>query len=131
VGELARDHDAPGGLRAAHVLVVEDSFLILMELESILLEAGADAVWTCRNVSEALRALDEQDVAVAILDLRLACESSLPVARALSETGVPFFFYTGQLDTGAVRSEWPECVVVSKPSEPRKIVEAVSRLMAP
>lgn len=132
MGGPARHDDAPRGLRAAHILVLEDSFLILMELEAILLDAGADAVWTCRNVTEALRALaeHEQDVAVAILDLQLDGTSSMPVARALSARGVPFFFYTGQLDTRSVRAEWPECLVVSKPAAPQKIVETVASLVA-
>jgi DNA-binding NtrC family response regulator len=125
-----RDHDgAASALRAAHILVVEDSFLILMELESILLEAGADTVWTCRNVTEALRAVAEQDVGVAILDLQLDRETSVPVARALADRGVPFFFYTGQLDTREVRSEWPACPVVSKPAEARKIVDTIASLI--
>lgn len=109
---LARDDDAPSALRAAQILVLEDSFLILMELESTLLEAGANAVWTCRSVTEALRAIAEQDVAVAILDLQLERESSAPVARALADRGVPFFFYTGQFDTGEARAEWPASTIV-------------------
>jgi DNA-binding response OmpR family regulator len=128
---LVRDHDAPGALRTAHILVLEDSFLILMELESVLLDAGAEAVWTCRNVTEALRALAEQDIDAAMLDLQLEREVSVPVARALAQRGVPFFFYTGQLDTRAVRAEWPDCLVVSKPAEPRKIVATMAGLIAP
>lgn len=131
MGGPARNDDAPRALRAAPILVLEDSFLILMELESILLDAGAAAVWACRSVREALRALAEREVAAAILDMQIDRETSLPVARALSERGVPFFFYTGQLDTGAVRAEWPECLVVAKPAAPRKIVETVASLMTP
>jgi DNA-binding response OmpR family regulator len=128
---LVGDHDAPGALRTAHILVVEDSFLILMELESTLLDAGAEAVCTCRSVTEALRALAEQDVDAAMLDVQLDRELSVPVARALAQRGVPFFFYTGQLDTRAVRAEWPDCLVVSKPAEPRKIVATMAGLIAP
>jgi DNA-binding NtrC family response regulator len=128
----AGNHDAPPrALRAAHILIVEDSYLILMELESILLDAGADAVWTCRSVAEALDAIAEQDVAAAILDLRLDDETSLPVARALSARGVPFFFYTGQLDIGEIRAQWPACPVISKPAERQKIVDTLASLIAP
>jgi DNA-binding response OmpR family regulator len=126
----ARDDHTPGALRAARVLVLEDSFLILMELESILLEAGADAVCTCRSVGEALRTIAEKELGAAILDLQLDGETSMPVARALSERGVPFFFYTGQLDTRGVRAEWPACLVVAKPADSRKIVEMVASLVA-
>jgi DNA-binding response OmpR family regulator len=130
VDGLVKDHDASGALQAAHILVVEDSFLILMEMESVLSDAGAEAVWTCRSVAEALRMLGERDVDAAVLDLQLDCESSAPVARALAERGVRFFFYTGQLDTAAVRAEWPDCVIVSKPAEPQKIVAMMASLIA-
>jgi DNA-binding NtrC family response regulator len=80
-------------------------------------------------VAEALRTLAEQPVAAAILDLRLDGETSLPVARALTDRAIPFFFYTGQLDIGEVRIEWPHCLLVSKPAEPRKIVETVASLL--
>jgi DNA-binding response OmpR family regulator len=126
----AKNHEASGALRSAHILVLEDSFLILTELESVLLDAGAEAVWTCRSVKEALRVLAEQDVDAAILDLQLDRETSLPVARALTGRSKSFFFYTGQHDTRALRAEWPECLVVSKPAEPHKIVATVASLIA-
>ena len=42
-------------LRGARVLVVEDDALVLMELESILQDAGAETVACCRNVNDGLR----------------------------------------------------------------------------
>ena len=127
---LVKDRDAPGALQAAHILVVEDSLLILMELESVLLDAGAEAVWTCRSVTEALRVLAEQDVDAAILDLQLDRETSVPVARALTQRGVPFFFYSEQRDAGEVRAQWPGCFVVSKPAESQKLVATMASLIA-
>jgi DNA-binding response OmpR family regulator len=126
-----KDLEVRGALQAAHILVVEDSFLILMELESVLSDAGAEAVWTCRTAAEALRVLGEQNVDAAILDLQLDRETSVPVARALAERGVRFFFYSGQFDTIAVRAEWPDCTIVSKPAGPQKIVATMMDLMAP
>ena len=41
-------------LSSARILLVEDSFFILMELESALLDAGAEAV-CCRTVREGAR----------------------------------------------------------------------------
>jgi DNA-binding NtrC family response regulator len=121
--------DGPAALSAARILVVEDSFFILMELESALLDAGAEAVWTCRTVREALSTLDGETVAAAILDVQLDRETSAAVARRLDRQGVPFFFYTGQLDIAPVQREWPECRVISKPASRQAIVNAVSDLL--
>jgi DNA-binding NtrC family response regulator len=122
--------DGPVALSAARILVVEDSFFILMELESALLDAGAEAVWTCRTVREALSTLDGQAVAAAILDVQLDRETSAAVARRLDRQGVPFFFYTGQIDIAPVQTEWPECKVISKPASRQAIVDVVTDLLA-
>jgi DNA-binding response OmpR family regulator len=128
VEELAK-LDGSAALSAARILVVEDSFFILMEIESALLDAGAEVVWTCRTVREALSTLDGESVAAAILDVQLDRETSAAVARQLDRQGVPFLFYTGQLDIAPVQTEWPECRVISKPASRQAIVDAVTDLL--
>jgi DNA-binding response OmpR family regulator len=117
------------GLGTARVLLVEDSFFILMELESALLDAGAEAVCVCRTVGEALATLDTQPVSAAVLDIQLDRETSAQVARRLSGQGTPFLFYTGQLDIAPVHREWPECRVIAKPASRETIVAAVADLL--
>jgi AmiR/NasT family two-component response regulator len=59
-------------LRGARILVVEDEPLIAMELDSILLEAGAEVVGPCGSTAEAHSLLRKVDgIRAAILDLRL------------------------------------------------------------
>ena len=116
-------------LSDARILLVEDSFFILVELESALLDAGAQAVCVCRTVGEALSTLDAQSVGAAVLDVQLDRETSAAVARRLSGQGIPFLFYTGQVDTTPVHSEWPQCRVISKPASRETIVSAVADLL--
>src|SRR5689334_9581065 len=92
-------------LSSARVLLVEDSFFILMELESALLEAGAEAV-CCRTVGEALSSLDEQPVSAAVLDVQLDRETSEAVADRLAKQDIPFLFYTGQLESAPMHDAW-------------------------
>lgn len=129
--EQLANHDVSRALRTARILVVEDNFLILMELESALTDAGAESVWACRTVGEALRALDEQDVTAAILDVQLDRETSVPVAHRLAERGVPFVFYTARLDLDAIHAEWPDCTILPKPAERHTIVATMNGLLAP
>src|SRR5947207_11585080 len=58
-------------LRDARVLIVEDDFLILIELETILREVGAQIAGACRTVDEALAVASDSDMDAALLDLRL------------------------------------------------------------
>ena len=116
-------------LRGVRVLVVEDDAIISMEIEAILSEAGAEIAGCCRTVKDALALAETDGLTAAILDVRLGRETIAPVARELARRGVPFVFYTGQIDTDMMRAEWPDCSIVSKPAQPRAIVKAVADLL--
>jgi DNA-binding response OmpR family regulator len=115
-------------LAGAHILVVEDEFLLLMELESILLRAGVENVYLCRNVKDALACAESQTLTLAILDVRLGPESVVPVARRLTNRATPFMFYTGHIVTDSVFAEWPACKILSKPARSQVIVQAAAGL---
>jgi len=129
MGQALRHDGSAAALGAARILLVEDSFFILMELEAALLEAGAAEVCVCRTVREAMSTLETQPVSVAILDIQLDRESGVEVARKLARERIPFLFYTGQLDIHPVHTEWPDCRVISKPATREAIVAAVADLL--
>ena len=109
--------------------MVEDEFIILMELESILIEAGAQAVLSCRTLEAALALAKDREINVALLDVRIGRETIAPVARCLASRGVPFAFYTGQSETDPIRSEWPDCRIMPKPSSAKTIVGVIAGLL--
>ncbi len=117
--------EAAPALTDARVLIVEDDFLISMELEAVLEDAGADIVGLCRTVSEALAVVDRHALAIAILDVRLGRELVTPVARRLAERGIPFVFYTGQVDIVSLQAEWPGYPIIQKPAHPNTIVRVL------
>lgn len=116
-------------LAKTRVLVVEDDFLILMELEAVLQDAGADIAGPCRNVREALSIANGSDIGAALLDVQLGADTIVPVARALSARGTPFVFYTGQMASDPILAEWPGCRVVAKPAAAHTIVAALLEAM--
>lgn len=78
------------------VLLVEDSPIIAMNTEALLLEldeVGEVRVAFC--VAEALGLIEEARFDLAILDLNLGEETSLPVAHRLSRDDIPIVFATG------------------------------------
>lgn len=105
--EDPRERDGTPSLKGARVLVVEDDFILLMELETILAEAGAEIAGLCVTVEHALPLADGNNLSVAILDVRLGAETVEPVARKLCDRGIPFIFYTGQPEIDPIRREWP------------------------
>ena len=86
---------AIASLTGARVLVVENDFIILAELELLLSEAGAEVIFS-QTVQDALAKTDK-DISAAILDFALMSETVEPVAAHLTECGVPFVLYTGNL----------------------------------
>jgi DNA-binding NtrC family response regulator len=127
---MMADPDAPDEppLAGELVLVVEDEMLVLLELESIVSEAGAN-VESCRTVRSALDRIDAVDVTAAVLDVRLGAESVSPVARRLAERRIPFLFYTGQPATDPVLIEWSDCKVLGKPVQPAAIVDTLAGIV--
>lgn len=103
-------------LRQHRVLVVEDEFLIALELEDVLRDAGAEVIGPAMTVAEAMRLLDSEKLTLALLDVQLAQGDSLPVAHRLEAADIPFVFHTGQLDANNLLALFPRCAVVRKPA---------------
>jgi DNA-binding response OmpR family regulator len=77
------------------ILIVEDDALLAMLLEDMLSELSYEVSGTAARLHEALTLASELVFDAAILDVSLAGESSLPVAKMLDEKGKPYFFATG------------------------------------
>lgn len=116
-------------LRGLSVLIVEDEFLLLIELEAVLHEAGVESVHTCRTIGEATNMLDSRPVSAAILDVRIGQESVAPVAHQLAERHTPFVFYTGQTERDPVIQEWSDHPVLSKPTPPQRVISTLATLV--
>lgn len=122
--------DGPYTLLAnARLLVVEDEILVLLELEAILREAGAEEIHLCRDVASALAHIAADHVTAAILDVRLGQEVVTPVARALAARDTPFLFYTGQIASDPLLKEWPKNRILPKPARALTIVDALAKLI--
>jgi CheY-like chemotaxis protein len=87
--------DAPSAaLSGLRVLVIEDEFLIALDLRSILDDLGCVALGPAATVPEALRLLVTDPPDATLLDLNLGGASSAPVAEALTRGGRPFVIVT-------------------------------------
>lgn len=86
----------PDPIVGARALVVEDEFLIAIDVQRILETAGAREVVLAARVADALAALDgPEPFDIAVLDVLLGKESGEPIAKRLIERGIPFVYGTG------------------------------------
>ncbi len=114
-------------VRGMKILVVEDSVLLAIELESGLSEAGAEVVGVAATLEEA-QAMLALTFDVAVLDANLNGESVTPVAAVLASRGVPFIFATGYRDAD-LTTEAFAAPVVRKPYNVHQIAAALVQAM--
>ena len=72
--------------------------LIALDAEDMLAEIGATTVTVSASVSDALAAIERERPDLAVLDVNLGTETSIPIAERLAELNVPFLFATGYGD---------------------------------
>ncbi|HWK94540.1 MAG TPA: response regulator [Pseudolabrys sp.] len=123
------DSDRPlAGMRG---LVVDDEFLIVLDLESLLEDSGAKVV--CQGSPEKAReALDREgpfDFAIVDLHIGGGIESGLSVASMIQERSIPFVFVSGLAtkDPQVTRFNAP---LIEKPYRPEMLVQAIARVIA-
>jgi CheY-like chemotaxis protein len=114
-------------LRNTSILVVEDEFLIALELQTVLEEAGASVTGPASTIEQALP-LVSPTLSCALLDLRLGDVFVTPVAKKLEGHGVPFAFYSGQLPKEPMG--WPDIPRLHKPCSPTTIIRTVANLIS-
>ena len=108
------------------VLVIEDEYLIALEVQRILEEAGAREVVLVARAAEALTALGAAEpFDMAVLDVRLGDESGEPVARTLEERGIPFVIVTGLASEGPVLEGFGHIPVLEKPYDAGTLVQTL------
>jgi CheY-like chemotaxis protein len=82
-------------MAAKRVLVVEDEFLIALDIAGVLEQAGITVIGPAGTVGDALQAIDGEVVHGALLDAHLAGEPVTRIADALKARGIPFAFVSG------------------------------------
>lgn len=107
--ETGRLHEAP------RVLIMEDEFIVGLDLSDIAQDIGFKVAGPFATVSEGVQAIVEQRPDAAILDVQLADGEVFPLADELMRLGVPIIFHSGHADHGALLERYPQARSASKP----------------
>jgi light-regulated signal transduction histidine kinase (bacteriophytochrome)/CheY-like chemotaxis protein len=129
VERATEKQDESGALMSElDLLLVEDQMLVAADVETMLADHGISKVTTAPSASEALRRLRDFTPDVAILDVNLGAETSLPIAEELTRRNVPFVFATGYSDRSVIPASF-DAPVVRKPYEAAALISAVMKVV--
>jgi PAS domain S-box-containing protein len=98
------------------VMVVEDEALVAMVVTESLTTLGCTVVGPFSRCSDAMGAIEADEIDAAILDVNLDGEMVYPLADVLAARGVPFIFVTGY-GAESIDPRFLHIPVIQKPVE--------------
>ena len=116
-----------GALAGRSILIVEDEPLIALEVHAAFNAAGASIVCAA-NRKEALRIISLPGLSAAVVDMNLGEHDCSDVCKRLSDSGIPFVFYTGDARADILQ-KWPDAPILTKLADKQRIVEVVAGVL--
>jgi len=118
-------------LTGKRCLVVDDEFLIALDLQQTLESAGSTVI-CIGDTDAALQALrDGARFDAAVLDIKLSgfARDSTSIAALLTERGTPFVFLTGMRADNEHAKAFPHAPLVEKPYQVEMLMDALRRAL--
>lgn len=107
------------------VLVVEDEFIIALDLSETVEDLGYALEGPFADQRSALRAIEADMPDAAILDVYTSDGEVFPLADALAEAGVPLIFHSGHVTPEEVTARYPSAWACTKPCPPDRLIVAL------
>lgn len=104
-----------------NILLLEDDLLLAMDMEDHLLQTGHKIVGPFGRISDAMDAISRNDLAGAIVDLKLQGELSVPVIEMLRELDVPVIICSSHAELPELKSRLRGLPMLPKPWHPHKL----------
>lgn len=107
--------------RSPGVLLLEDDLLLAMDMEDYLLGKGHEIVGPFGRISDALDAIQRNNLMGAIVDLNLHGELSFPVIEMLQERSVPVIVCSGYAELPELKNRLKGLPLLPKPWDAKKL----------
>lgn len=116
--------DAGKELVGRRVLVIEDESMVSMLIEDLLSDIGCEVVGTASRFNEALQKVKSVAFDVAILDVNLNGQHTVPIAEEFARCGIRFVFATGDALT-ALPDALQKVPILKKPFQQGDLARAL------
>jgi CheY-like chemotaxis protein len=123
----ACEPEARGQLSGKRFLVVEDNFLVALNMAAGLEDAGAEVTWT-GVAEEAVHAIEARPLDAVLLNGTLRGKPVDEIAAALTRLRVPFLFATGYARENLPQS-FRKVALLSKPFTRKQLLAAAAGLV--
>jgi DNA-binding NtrC family response regulator len=115
-------------MTAKLILIVEDEFLLALEMLATLAEAGYETLGPARTVQEALTLIESSKPDAAFIDCNLNGEPATGVALTLKARRVPFAVVTGY-GRDRLPPAFGDGLFAVKPLAPARLLDLVRKLL--
>lgn len=112
------------------ILIVEDDYMIGLDIQAILSDAGFSSIGPIGSSQDALQSIATHRMDAALVDGNLNGQSSMAVAVSLVEHGIPFGFVTGY-GRESLPAAFHAVPMLGKPFDAAALVRMVNRLIEP
>jgi PAS domain S-box-containing protein len=118
--------DARIVLSGGSIMLVEDEAIVALAVNDALTDMGFSVVGPFSRISDACRALRDNQVDAAILDINLAGETVYSLAEMLTSRKIPFVFATGY-GAESIEARFEHIAVLQKPIEKEMLTRVFVR----
>jgi DNA-binding NtrC family response regulator len=112
------------------VLLVEDEFLLGIAITKLLTDMGFEPIGPARSLDEAKWLIEAQpELFAAVLDMDLGGQKIWPIARELTNQGVPFLLITENATTSELPNDLRSSKVLLKPFDQNALGKAIAKII--
>lgn len=121
-------YDGTRPLQGRRMLVVEDEYMVALDIADALEADGAIVIGPAATVDDALALIATNAIDAASLDINLNSEKVFPVADVLATRHIPFVFTSGY-DAKVVPHQYAAIPRCTKPIFNRDLIKALERCL--
>jgi CheY-like chemotaxis protein len=126
---MADEQTREPALAGARILVVEDEAVVAFDLELSLRDFGCEVLAPVASVADALASLEGGRPDAVVLDINLSDGPAGPLARRLSEAGVPYIVTSGYDADQIADPLLRDVPRLGKPYQPEELRQALLELL--
>lgn len=119
--------ESSASLADLKVMIVEDDYILAMDTEVALGDAGAEVVGPFPSEDLAIDAIQRETLDAAVIDLNLGFGPTFVVVEELQRSGIPFVILTGY--TEALPNELMHLHRMTKPVDTKQVVQRLSEIL--